>query len=152
MEMDWGKETPNQVYPEGSYKVRIESFERKTASTGTPQIMWRARIIEPVEFEGKSIVDYTALTEKALWRVAWLVSACGIKVEKLGKMDVNSNAFNQVLNSCVGRTVYWHVLLGLSNKGAERNEMDDYKKDPDQEPLDFVAGFGDSDVPEFLKE
>lgn len=150
MNMDWGKEVPQglEVYPEGTYKVRIQDYTRKTAGTGTLQLMWRARIIEPVEYEGKSIVDYTALTEKSLWKLAWLVSACGIAVEKLGKMTINSPAFNQVLDSCKDRTTYWHVKTGVTPNGKERNEIDDYKKDEDQEPVEFKI----TDEPEFLSE
>ena len=151
MEMDWGKETPQgiEVYPEGTYKVRIDDYQKKTASTGTPQLMWRARIIEPVELEGKTILEYTALTEKSLWKLAWLVSACGVAVEKLGKMEVGSTAFNQVLEACKGRTVYFHVIVGTSNQGKQRNEIDDFKKDTEQEPIEFSKT---DDVPEFLRE
>lgn len=151
MDMDWGKEVPQglEVYPEGTYKVMILDYKRVPASTGTPQIRWRAKILEPAEFEGKTILDHTALTEKSLWRVAWLVSACGIEVEKLGKMAVNSAAFEQVLENCKGRTIYWHLTVGIAPNGHERNTIDDYKRDDQQPPVEFIK---QEDVPDFLKE
>lgn len=153
LSMDWGKESDrggSTLYPEGTYKVVIDTYERTTAKTGTNQIRWKARIIQPVEHEGKKITEHTALSEKALWKLAWLVSACGIEVSKLGKMDVNSSAFNRILKACEGRTAYWHLKVGLDLKGNERNEVDDYKRDEDQEVVDIAVNL--EDIPSFLKE
>ena len=147
--MDWKKETPSRIYPEGTYKVRIEDWERVTASTGTPQILWRTRILEPAKFEGKSIISYTALTDKALWKVAWLVSACGVNVDKLGKMSTESALFNRVLNACKERTTYWHLALDLDLKGKEKNQVDDYKRDGEQPEIEVRL---EGDEPDFLKD
>ena len=150
MDMDWGKESQRSVlYPEATYKVRIDTIEKLQASTGTWQYRWKARILEPRELEGKQITDHTALTEKSLWKLAWLVSACGVEVNKLPKMSVDSPLFHQVVKSCEGRTVYWHVTIGLNNRGEERNQIDDYKKDEEQSPFEFVSN---DELPEFLKE
>jgi hypothetical protein len=153
MDMDWGKESQRSgtLYPEGTYRVRIDKIEKVQASTGTWQYRWKARILEPISLEGKQITEHTALTEKSLWKIAWLVSACGVVVDTLPKMNVDSAAFNNVVRTCEGRTVYWHAKIGLNNKGEERNEIDDYKKDESQEPVEFSL-VESNDIPEFLKE
>lgn len=149
--MDWNKEGASNdfiVYPEGTYKVSINGFEPVTASTGTKQIRWKATIIEPTEYKGKPITVHTALTEKSLWRIARLVKACGIDLEKLPKMEVGSTAFLKVLESCKRRTSFWHAAVVVDNKGRDKNEIDDFKADPDQIA---EADWPKDDEPEFLK-
>lgn len=150
MKMDWNKEAANEyiVYPEGTYKVSINGYEETTASTGTKQIRWKASILEPKDYVGKSITVHTALTDKSLWRIARLVKGCGLSLKELGAMEVGSNAFFKVLDSCVRRTSYWHLVVTLDNKGRKRNEVDDFRVDTEQgDPQDL----GD-DLPDFLKE
>jgi hypothetical protein len=153
MIMDWGKESEGgelHVYPEGTYKVSVNSFEKVTASTGTEQIRWKATILEPVEYVGKPITIHTALTDKSLWRVARLVKACGVDVKSLMKMEVLSPAFMQVLEACCRRTSYWHMIVTPNNKGQERNEVDDFRLDEEQEIVSIPQG--DEEIPDFLKE
>jgi hypothetical protein len=152
MIMDWEKESAGgelNVYPEGTYKICITGFEKVTASTGTPQIRWRASILSPVEFLNKPITIHTPLTEKSLWKLARLVKAAGLDAKALGKMEVNSPAFERVLERCKRRTSYWHLAVTPNNKGQERNEVDDFKVDNEQEQDQEIAL---EDVPEFLKE
>jgi hypothetical protein len=148
--MDWGKEAEStgQTYPAGTYKVVIDRWERVTAKTGTPQIRWYASIQMPEKYLGKFIVDHTPLTEKALWRCAILVKACGIDVNKLGKMDTNGSAFAKVLDSCKGRAAYWRLTIEPDLNGIERNRIDDYQPDTEQ----AAAGKEEDYEPEFLKE
>ena len=145
--MDWEKEGQGSgeyiVYPEGTYKITINGYERVTARTGTPQIRWKASILEG-EYIGKNITTHTPLTEKSLWKVARLVKACGVDLKTLGKMDTDSKAFNTALSKCIRRSAYWHLSVGLDNKGEQRNEVDDFKLDPDQ-------SVPEEEVPEFLK-
>jgi hypothetical protein len=150
--IDWEKEAGNeyQVYPEGTYKVTINGYEETTASTGTKQIRWKASILEPKQYIDKPITIHTALTEKSLWRVARLVKGCGINLKTLGKMELFSNAFFKVLDSCVRRTAYWHLAVVQDNKGNDRNDVDDFRVDNDQQPID--AAPADDDAPDFLKE
>jgi len=51
-------------------------------------------------------------------------------------MDIDSQAFHKVLKTCDGRTTYWHIKVGMNPSGQERNEIDDYKKDDNQEEID----------------
>jgi len=132
--MDWKKEQSGDFihYPAGTYYVRIVSWERLKAGTGTEQIRWRAEIIAPEEHKGRSILDHTALTETALWRVAKAVAACGVKTE--GKVDTSGAAFEAVLNACKERRVYWHVTEEMYN-GKIRNKIVDYQPDTEQEVI-----------------
>ena len=150
--MNWDKESQGsgdyQVYPDGTYKVSITGFEQVTASTGTPQIRWKATILEPQEYVGKPITMHTALTEKSLWKLARLVKACGLDVKALGQCEINTPAFLHVLDQCCRRSTYWHLIVTPNPKGQPRNEVDDFKVDQDQEAPSIV----EDDVPEFLKE
>jgi len=137
-EMNWGKERDKQqftIYPTGTYKVRIISFEHTIANNEkqTPQIRWKAEIIEPDEYRGKTILEHTALTEAALWRTFNFINACNIDTSNLPNMDTEGVAFNKVLNACRERTMYWYIREELSNRGNPRNVVDNYKADPDQE-------------------
>ncbi len=151
--MDWGKEAQGGgggVYPEGSYRVRIDAWEYTTAKTGTKQVKWTTKILEPDTHKNMTITTFTALTDKSLWKIARLVKGAGIDVSRLPKMDVNSNAFSKVLDMCKGRTSYWHLTQTPGQNGAPRNEVDDFVIDPNQgevtnEPVE-------PDLPEFLKE
>jgi hypothetical protein len=150
-QIDWAKEGKNDytVYPEGTYKVSITGYEQVTASTGTLQIRWRSTIMEPAEFIGKPITMHTPLTEKSLWKIARLVKACGIDIVSLGKMEIGSSAFLKVLESCIRRTTYWHLLQVPDNKGNPRNEVDDFRADSEQQPISVT---NEDDIPPFLKE
>ena len=153
MRIDWDKEGAGneyQVYPEGTYKVSINGYEETTASTGTKQIRWKATILEPTEYVGKPITLHTALTEKALWRIARLVKGCGLSLKELGAMEVGSNAFFRVLDSCVQRTAYWHLVVQLDNKQRDRNEVDDFRVDNEQGEAELEPPI--DDAPEFAKE
>ena len=149
--INWMKEGESNdfvVYPEGTYKVSISGYEQVTASTGTKQIRWKATVLEPKEFKGKPVTLHTALTEKSLWKLAKLVKACGIDLTALGTNTIGSPAFLKVLESCKRRTSFWHLSVVVDNKGRDKNEIDDFKVDPDQEadwPVETI------DEPDFLK-
>lgn len=151
--MDWEKDggLSVPVYPEGTYKVKIKGFTPNKAKTGTPQYKCLATIIEPEQYAGQPIVDFLAITEAAKWKIANLVKACGIN--PTGKCVIGSTMFNRVLEQCVGRTLYWHVLKDQGTNGRDRNQTDDYQPDPD---APTIASNGTSvpneeDVPDFLK-
>lgn len=154
--MDWEQEGSAgfTIYPEGTYKVRINTWERVTAGTGTKQIRWHGQILAPKQFINGPITEHTPLTEKSLWRCARLVQSCGIDLKRLGRMDTDSAAFAKALDMCKGKTTYWHLTVGATPKGARRNEIDDYQRDteaitPDDENIPDNTG---EEVPSFLKE
>ena len=153
MKMDWKKESENNVgmlYPEGTYKVRVDSYEHVIATTGTPQIRWKCIIEAPDQYKGKRMTEHNALTEKALWKVANFVKACGLNVDALGTAEVGSIAFNKVLDNCKGRTLYMHVTIGIGRNEKRRNEIDDYQPDTEQDAAQMQEPT--EDVPDFLKE
>ena len=151
--INWSEESKGegfQVYPEGTYKVTIVGYEQVTAKTGTPQIRWKATILEPTELIGKNITLHTPLTTKSLWKIARLVKACGIDMASLGTMEIGSKAFLHVLDRCLRRTVYWHVSIGADNNGNQRNEIDDFRLDSEQEVIGLQKQ--EEELPPFLKE
>lgn len=150
--INWEKEASksNPIFPEGVYKVVIDSFEKVTASTGTKQIRWRAKIVEPVEHANRIIIDHTALTEKSLWRVANLVRSCGVDLSSLTAMETNSSLFDSVLKACVGRQSIWRNVQATDPKGNPKNSIAEYIEVPDQEVLKFEDP--DNVVPDFIKE
>ncbi len=143
MIIDWEKEQERMVYPQGTYKVVIDSWERATAKTGTEQIRWKAKIIEPEEHKDRGIVEHNALTEKAIWRLQKMVSALGVDAKALGKCDTTSPQFEKVLNICVGRNVHWLVAEENDLNGLPRNSIKDYVPDLSQEKIGIEQGAED---------
>ena len=128
----------NPVYPAGTYKVKILSYEFTKASTGTKQILWKAEIQEPMAHNGRVISEYSAITEKALWKISNLIGACGIKFDP-NSIDTDSQSFITLCNQTVGRTAYWLNAEGTDNKGNPRNNIVRFEVDLEQELLDFVV-------------
>jgi len=146
---DFGKETrQNPIYPDGTYKVRINHFERVTASTGTPQIRWRANIVSPEEHAGRSIIIHTYLTDKSLWKIANLIFGCGVDVTKL-KVDTSSPVYDRICQACVGRLTYWRNVQSTTPSGDPKNEIVQFSRDETQ---DVITLTGEEDVPDFLKK
>lgn len=139
------------IYPDGTYKVHIRSYETVEAKTGTTQIRWRAEIEEPAAHYGGSIIDHCALTEKALWKLTNFVG-CHIDTKQIATMEVGTPAFFKILDLCIGRTMYWRVSTGTNrNTGKPRNDVEEYLPDPTL-PLRKLDESTDDDVPEFLRE
>lgn len=149
MTMDWKEEAKGEftLYPAATYKVKIKDWENTNAKTGTPQIRMKAIIMEPLEFEGKSIIEHLPLSDRALWRLAKFVGACGLDLNSLPKMEVGSASFNRTLDVCKDRVMYWKVYIDNYN-GKESNKVDDYLMDSKQ---DKIAPDLEDDLPSFLK-
>ncbi len=147
--MDWKNEQNGeyQLYPDGTYKVRIKDWENTNAKTGTPQIRWHAEIVEPMEFGGKSIIEHTALSERSLWRLAKFVASAGIDINRLPKMEVGSASFNRTLDACKGRYMYWSIYKD-NYQGRESNKVEDYLVDKDQ---GLIMPEIEEELPDFLK-
>lgn len=155
--MDFSKETSNNpIYPNGTYKVKLTKWERCKASNGTPQIRWYCAILEPIEHQGRTIVDHTAMLPQTLWKSANMIAAFGVNTSKMPAMDTDGEAFSLICNSCVGRTAYWRneQTPGKDKYGAEtgrmKNNIAEYANDPDQPVIDYSAG-PEVEVPDFLK-
>lgn len=124
------------VFPTGTYKVRISSYEFTKASTGTSQVLWKADIEEPMMHQGRSISTYTALTESALWKVSNLIGATGIKFAP-NSIDTDSATFTALCAAAVGRTCYWVNSEGVDNKGIARNNIVKFELDAEQPSIEF---------------
>ena len=133
-EIDWGKETngsgDREVHEAGTYKVQCKNWEECEASTGTKQIRWFDTIVEPKASAGKTIVDHTALSEKALWRLATRVQSFGVDMSEGGKMVIGSPAFKKVLDAVKGRTAF---LTITKDEQYNNNKVDSYAADPSAE-------------------
>jgi hypothetical protein len=150
--MDWEKEAQREyiVYPEGTYKLQVDSWEEVIASTGTPQIRWHLVIRMPEKYVGKKVTEHTPLTEKALWRLATFVKACGIDLSKLGKMETQTPVFYKVLDACKNRHLWVRLSVGVTPNGKQKNNFEDYQ--PEDDAKVEVKVDADDDVPAFLKE
>ena len=135
------------LYPEGAYRVRIEKHEECTAKTGTPQVRWYGVITEG-DHKGGSIIDYTALTESAAWRIGSFLWHAGINVKKLPKLNTNSESFKKVLKTADGLEMYWYVVQSTYN-GNISNKVQEYKKiDESDEGIEVDL----EEIPDFLKD
>ena len=135
-----------ELKPEGIYRVRLDRHEPCKASTGTEQIRWFGKIVDG-DHKGQSLVEHTALTEAASWRIASFLHHAGIDVKKLPKLEVSSEGFKKVLKAADGKEMYWYVVQSTYN-GKLNNKVTEYKKideDEDGEVIDL------EDIPDFLK-
>jgi hypothetical protein len=65
--------------PEGDYKVTIKKAEKgENQNSGNAQLIITYEVISD-EQKGKTVKDYMAVTEKALWRIGNLLDAVGMK-------------------------------------------------------------------------
>ena len=151
MRMSWKKEDREEriVYPEGSYKVSISRWEYVKATTGTDQIRWYATI-EDGEYDGKTMLTHCALTENSLWKLVNFV-ACHVDTSTLADMEVRSQAWEEVLDKCKNRTMYWRLEVGANPKtGKKRNDVVEFRTDNDQ-PIVSTQEVAIEDLPDFLK-
>ena len=125
----------NPIYPDGTYQVRIVSHERTTSKgKGTPQIKWKAEIIEPKEHQGRHMVLFTVLTTAALWKVSNLIGACGVEFPR--DMDTDSASFDSLCELTHGRRTFWLNKVREYN-GAAQNDIVAFQVDPHQDSIKF---------------
>lgn len=130
----------------GFYLVEIKDFEKKTASTGTEQVLIKGTIAEG-ELQGTPVQDYLALTAGALWRVGAFVQASGHDLKGLPNMILGSEEFFRVLMSCKGRTMFWDIGQDTTPQGKIRNKVNAFTiHEEGQEPLIY-----EDNVPSFIK-
>jgi hypothetical protein len=118
------------VFPTGTYRVEATGWQECKSTKGTDQIRWFTTVRDPDEWSGKTLVEHTALTENALFRIAGLVSAFGIDCSKVPNMEVGGAAFKAVLDACIGRTAYWQVRYDEEYKN---NKVDKFVRDENLE-------------------
>ena len=137
----------NRTFPSGTYKVQLQKYEHTQASTGMPQIKWSCKVVEPAEFDGAPITDFTAMSDAAVWRVSNLVAGFGVKFQP--GIDTSSNFFDQLCDACLGRTAYWRNELGKDKNGTDRNNIRGFEVDTEQEVIEPTPE--DDATPESVK-
>lgn len=156
-EINWGglNVGGRETYPENLYHVEIQKWEKVVASTGTDQVRWYATILDTDKMdnngdslEGKSLIEHTPLSDAAFWKIGWFVNTCGINLKSLPKMQTGSEAFARVLNHCVGRKMYWAVIVDVFN-GKKNNKVDQYIPDDEQDPIEELDL--EAEIPDFIK-
>ena len=138
-----------EVFPEGTYKIRIKDWKDVISSKGTQQIRWWGIIEGPEEYNGKSLTQHTPLSEAALFRVANLVKGCGINVADLPTMIVMGDAFRALLNQCKGRTTYWRISKDSEYNNNKVQECIIDEDQPIVEPVTFTKEMGGESVAPF---
>lgn len=120
-------------YPEGEYKIKIDKAERKESQSGNTQIVMHCVIVEPEKYEGKPLIDRVTLTEKAMFRVGWLLDACNIK----WKNAVVNFPLSKLEGNVIGVQLYDDEYSGkVSSKVAEyytEEEIDDFLEEDDED-------------------
>jgi len=151
--IDWKKESQGGTRfdgPEGTYKVEIDGWQACEARTGTPQIRWFGKIVDPDEYKGQSLVDHTALSSAALWRLAKFVNACGIDISNAPTMEIMSDAFKRVLDKCCHRMSWWTVT---NDPQYGKKVTDNVPVAVSEQPtLALGADEGGDDTPQWVKE
>lgn len=151
MKVEWDKVKRDfPVYPEGAYMVKIDSIERQKSSKGKDMLLIKAKIIEPKAHASGSIAEFLTLTETSLWRIALFLESClDYDVAKLPAIDTDSVDFDNLLDACKGRTMWWNVFID-NYDGKERNKtttQDPYAVAKGNTPFDPKCI---SDVPEWV--
>ena len=141
------KPSSSEPVPAGTYKVRIVSYEHgHSRKKGTPQITWKAEVIEPQEFEGKIIFERTMMVDTSLWKLANLLGNCGLDFP--ADVDTDSSFFSAICQASLGRVTYWNIAQKTLDTGTTVNEVKDYRSDEDQELLQVKP---ESDSPNWLE-
>lgn len=135
-----------QRFPEGEYKVKIIKAERQlNENSGNTSLKLTMEIVEPAKYAGKSITDYLSITKKAMFRVGWVLDACGIKwSEKLMTLDLE-----KFKGKIIGIAVYDDEYNGkIRSKIADyysEDEVDEYLKSSDDDEDEDLEDDEDDD-------
>ena len=133
------------VIPAGTYRVRIKKAEFKKSKSGNDMIQWHGVIVEGSQI-GATISEFNSLTDAAVWKAGNFIKAAGIDVG--GKIDTNSGKFANLVNACVGQSMYWKVTEDVTPDGKPTNNVEAYAKDQDQASVIVST---DGDIPDFAK-
>ena len=109
--IDWDNDrvgSKQQMYPNGRYRMLITNWKAQTVKKDNDEQM---KILVEMEIQNKGDYCKAPFTlwcgEKDKWKLPAVVEACNVEVS--GKMEVNTPAFNRVLDQCKGK----YLLLDL---------------------------------------
>jgi len=110
-------ESQFELYPEGTYLVRIEESSRaKKSSDGGAYIGWIGTILEG-EYEGKKLYWMTSLQPQALWNLKNMLEV----------IDVPWDEDGFELEDTFGRELFVDVTVE-TYQGEQRNYVNGYHK------------------------
>lgn len=90
--------------PKGNYLLKVDKIEKAESKSGNPMWVVDAVFLEPGPFQGQTIREYLALTEKALFKVkSWLDAIHG---KKLPKQKIKLPNTTAALEKAFGGKVY----------------------------------------------
>ena len=148
---DWSTGSSFEVLPANTYLVEITGWKRdRNKNSGNENVRFDGKVCTPKNFDGKPLADFITLTEKAVWRIKAFLLACLKPEGELPAMDTNGAEFENLLNACLGRKMYWNTIVEEyngkdSNKTAQNDPYTSYAK---AEPF---AVENLTDVPEWVK-
>lgn len=67
----------------GDYEMRIDDVVKDTSNSGNKMWNWHLTFTQG-QFAGRTLINYTALTDAAAWKVAEMYEACGIEADDNG--------------------------------------------------------------------
>ncbi len=143
---DFGNVGNFQLYDAGTYKFRVDSWERGVSSKkNTPQIRFKCTF-QDGKYHGKPYTEFLNVTDASVWKVASFIVNCGVLSSS--KIDTESRKFEQMCNACIGRTLYVNLE---KDEAYGNNKSTSFMPDEDLEPLNFDSS-GQDDAPSFVKD
>lgn len=103
------KEKASEGFPtldEGNYQLEVKEAEFQTSKAGNPMIVLQ---LEEPDTKIK-VREFLALTEKAAFKVLQFLKNAGINPPE-GNIDVESDTFEDFVDSLVGAEVNAHVTI-----------------------------------------
>lgn len=118
----------------GRYRVQIEDIENTRSNAGNPMMNIQFRVMGG-EFDGQTIVDRLAQTEKAMFRTVGFLQALGVPTPKK-KLKLNTQ-------NLVGKVMEIDVEDGEPYQGRVRSEVRGYnrvskKDEPKKDELEDI--------------
>ena len=143
-----------EVVPAMIYLVEVTGWKRDKNKTGTENIRFDAHVVKPPAYKGKSLADFITLTDAASWRLKAFLGAClnlSSVGYKLPAMDTNSVEFENLLNGCKGRQMFWNVFIDNYN-GQDKNkttQKEPYGEFAKNKPFSVDDA---ADIPDWVRE
>ena len=145
------KSSTFEVLPAMTYLVEITGWKRdRNKNSNNENIRFDAKVVKPVAHKDKHLSDFITITENSIWRLEAFLLACLNKPADMPQLDTNSSEFENILNACKGRQMFWNVIVDNYN-GKDNNKTS--QKEPYSE-LSKQAPFNAesiNDIPDWVK-
>lgn len=124
---------------EGDYPALVKAVKFATSQAGNPMFVFTIQGTGG-KFKGKELLEYCALTKKALWKLRDLMEATGVKLPK--KQDIRA-LLNYVKKNVVGKPL--GVTLGDDEFVNDKGKSIISSKIQDYMDIDDVGGSVESE-------